>query len=151
MSKPWFQKKVPFMPTPRKTSPHSSQALTPTTFLAKALVPPGAQLRSVLQTLPREVILSIKNFPLRSIHLPSSRWVRSPFTKRNKKMGHRVLSEGLNSSILLNLPLVWQVSGAGGTRLLINILLVLLKAQLDSIFLQDRSSIKHIGLLVLIK
>ena len=66
-------------------------------------------------------------------------------------MAHRALSEGLNSFILLNLPLVLQVSEAGGTRLLINILLVLLKAQLGSIFLQDRSSIKHIGLLVLIK
>ncbi len=56
-------------------------------------------------------------------------------------MAHRVLSGGLNSFILLNLPLVLQVSEAGGTRLLINILLVLLKAQLGSIFLQDRSSI----------
>lgn len=139
------------MPTPRKMSPHSSQALTPTTFLAKDLALQGAQLRSVLQTLPREAILSIKNFPLRSIPLPNSRWVRSLFTKRNKKMAHRVLSGGLSSFILLNLPLVWQVSGAGGTRLLINILLALLKVRLGLTFLQDHSSIRHIGLQVLIK
>lgn len=71
--------------------------------------------------------------------------------KRNKKTAPRAHSEGHNSSILPNLLLVLQVSGVEGTRVLINILPVLLKAQLASTFLLDHSNIKHIGPQVKIK